>query len=64
MFVDTEKAHNSSPEGRNVCRSLDPFIKPFTIFKHPVPIGAEAFNLLVATNIMSLTGLSVRLSFS
>ena len=42
------------------CQAINHIIKPSTIFKHPVPSGTEAINLLVATNIMSLTGPAAR----
>jgi len=46
------------------CQTIGHLIRPFTILKHPVPIGTEAFRLSVSTNIMSLPGLLARLSFS
>ncbi|OGC05280.1 hypothetical protein A2V82_03275 [candidate division KSB1 bacterium RBG_16_48_16] len=33
---------------------------PSQFLQHPVPSGTEAFNLLVATNIMSLKGPAAR----
>ena len=63
MFVETDKTtyvQSHRDWMLMTAKLLTILFGPSLFLKHPVPSGTEDFELLVATNIMSLTGPAVR----